>query len=331
MLYSGRIASDPTRGLGGILTHTTIVIPTFQRPDLLERCLNSCRALVVPSDLSFDVLVVDNCPDASARAFVEQLVGEVSSEQSINLRYSHEPSPGISAARNRGLSLCEGQYVAFLDDDEAARPEWLSQLHSAQREHGAGAVFGCVEVVLPEGAEWGLKMFEKSVGRALGVPAGPIASNLEPLLGTGNSLFALTLLSGASTFAQELGLVGGEDTRVIAQIVRNGAKLVWAPSAIVDEAVEAKRATLRFLVERRFSSGQLRTQQQTQPGKGPLHVASWMAIGAGQSLVGGGKAVTQWAVGKDPRASFCDMAAGLGKLLWFPPFRLARYRRKKSQ
>lgn len=317
----------PTRAPGGPLTHTTIVVPTFQRPELLARCLESCRQLVTSNNLKFDVLVVDNCPKASA----EQQVRRAIENPSLALRYAHEPEPGISAARNRGLSLCGGEFVAFLDDDEAARPEWLVELHAARKRHQGDAVFGMVQVVLPEGAEWGAPLFEKSVGRALEAPEGPVPPKKEALLGTGNSLFALHWLKGAQTFAGELGLVGGEDTRVIADMVSRGAKLVWAPTAIVDEAVEAKRANFRFLVERRFGSGQLRTQQQTQPGKGPHNVALWMLIGAGQSVVGTGRAATRFATGKDARSALCDVAAGLGKVLWFPPFQLARYRRPKEE
>ena len=306
------------------MTHTTVVVPTVKRPERLARCLESCqKQRQDPRAGSWDVVVVDNSPSGGARPQVEA----VAARGPLQLRYAHEPRPGISAARNRGLSLCEGEYVAFLDDDEAAHPDWLLRLHLARAQHSAVAVFGRVHVVLPAGAEWAAEMLSQSVGRDLGVSGGEVPKELEPRLGTGNSLFALSALRGNTTFDDAFGLSGGEDTAVIRRVVERGGKLVWAPDAEVDEAVGADRATLAFLLERRFGSGQMRAYQQVQAGKGAATAALWMGLGMGQAAVGVGRAVARGVTGRDPRAALCEVAAGVGKVLWFPALRLNRYRR----
>jgi succinoglycan biosynthesis protein ExoM len=307
-------------------THTTIVIPTYHRDELLERCLRSCEALRVEPSQRWDVLVVDNSAEKSAEAQVLRRSFPVA------LRYCHEPTPGISAARNRGVALCKGRFVAFLDDDQAAQPDWLAELHRIRRTSHADAVFGRVDVVLPEKSmEWAAPLLARSVGRDLESPEGLVAPRLVARLGTGNSLFDTDWLSGDQTFDPALGLSGGEDSFLISNLLERGATLAWAPTASVDEWVPEQRASLRFLLERRFSSGQLRTYQEARRGQGPVRVLGWMLAGAAQAAIGGSMAIGRVALGRDGRSALCDAAAGAGKVLWFDGLRVQRYRRTAPQ
>ncbi len=57
---------------------------------------------------------------------------------------SHEPR-GLSGTRNSGISLAQGTYIAFLDDDAVAEPDWLERLASACNEPNVLGVGGIVE------------------------------------------------------------------------------------------------------------------------------------------------------------------------------------------
>jgi succinoglycan biosynthesis protein ExoM len=57
-------------------------------------------------------------------------------------------------------------------------------------------------------------------------------------------------------FKPELGRSGGEDTAFFAAAHNRGARIAYAPDAIVTEAVPAQRATFRWLLKRRFRAGQ---------------------------------------------------------------------------
>ncbi len=310
------------------MAHTTVVVPTFKRPDMLARCLRSCFDFTLPRGLGVDVVVVDNSPEAEARAQVRALAAEAGG---LKIRYAHEAVPGISAARNRGLSMCEGEYVAFLDDDEEATPDWIAQLHEARERHQADVVFGRVEVQIPQGGEWAADMLQASFGRRFELAEGVVPTRFESRLGTGNSLFSSRWLSGASTFAEHLGLVGGEDTMLIAGLIQRGARLVWAPAAVVAEYVLPERVCLQYLAERRFGSGQWSTRRQLRGPLGLGKAGGWMLLGAGQAALGSGRAALSALSGSDSRAHLCDAAAGLGKVLWFSPFQLARYRRPSKE
>jgi succinoglycan biosynthesis protein ExoM len=303
--------------------HTTVIVPTYQRPVLLDRCMKSCRLLEAEPGYTWDVLVVDNSAAGGARQQVEAFVGATGAP----IRYVHEPEPGISAARNRGVALSRGESVAFLDDDQAPSPQWLRELHRVQREFGAEAVFGPIDCEFNGGEAWAIELLRTSIGRNFETPEGELPLRFEARLGTGNSLFRLDCLAGDQTFDVSLGLSGGEDSALITGLVRGGARLVWAPEARVCEWVPAERANFRFIAERRFSSGQLRTYLQARAGKGHAVIGAWMLLGVAQAGVSTAKAVGRLATGRDARAALCDVAAGVGKTLWFPSLRLQRYRR----
>jgi len=93
-----------------------VVIPVYQRPDLLDACLASLRA----STPHLRIIVVD---DASP----DDAVGDVAhSHGTILIR--HPRNRGPAAARNTGLAAATAPIVAFVDADCAVTPGWLDPL-----------------------------------------------------------------------------------------------------------------------------------------------------------------------------------------------------------
>jgi glycosyltransferase involved in cell wall biosynthesis len=89
----------------------SVIVPTYNRSDCLVRALASIRAVEGP-DLRFEIIVGDNgdCPRAA----------EVAAQ--FGARYVKAERPGASKARNAALALATGDYIAFLDDDDAWLP-----------------------------------------------------------------------------------------------------------------------------------------------------------------------------------------------------------------
>ena len=110
----------------------TVVIPTTNRPDLLEGCLGAAARLKYPR---FELLVVASAPRDDASAEVARLHGA---------GYVAEPQLGASRARNRGARACRTEIVAYLDDDACPDPDWLAQLARGFADPRVGAVTGRV-------------------------------------------------------------------------------------------------------------------------------------------------------------------------------------------
>ncbi|MDN6751418.1 MAG: glycosyltransferase, partial [Staphylococcus equorum] len=94
---------------------TTVVIPTYKRPDSLNRAIDS---ILEQTYKNVEIIVVDdNFSGSVDRKITEELMKEY--EDKVNIRYlQHSSNLGGSAARNTGLKVAKGEYITFLDDDD---------------------------------------------------------------------------------------------------------------------------------------------------------------------------------------------------------------------
>ncbi len=96
----------------------SIIVCTKNRPDDLERCLNSLQ--MYSGQDEFEVLVVDDLfASISARKIVEKYPG---------CRYFQDHGCGQGEAKNVGIEAAFGEYIIFTDDDVVILPGWIENL-----------------------------------------------------------------------------------------------------------------------------------------------------------------------------------------------------------
>lgn len=100
----------------------SVIIPTYKRPDTLDRAINS---VLNQSLKEVEVIVVDdNNPDTEGRLLTEEKMKQF--EDNPRVQYiKHEFNKNGSAARNTGARAASGKWVAFLDDDDEFLPKKL--------------------------------------------------------------------------------------------------------------------------------------------------------------------------------------------------------------
>lgn len=106
-----------------------MIIPTFNRRDLVIRAIESVLAQTHPVD---EIIVVDDGSTDGTDTALQARFGD-------RLHYVRQANAGVSAARNLGLSLTRGRYIALLDSDDEWMPDKTErQLAWLQRypEHG---------------------------------------------------------------------------------------------------------------------------------------------------------------------------------------------------
>jgi glycosyltransferase involved in cell wall biosynthesis len=108
-------------------TTVSVVIPTWNRRDLVTRALTSVVAQSRPPE---EILVIDDgSTDGTAEAVLQAFAG---------VRVLSQENRGVSAARNRGLREASGRWIAFLDSDDEWHPRKLArQLESLAGSPGA--------------------------------------------------------------------------------------------------------------------------------------------------------------------------------------------------
>lgn len=286
-----------------------VIVPTLRRPAELARALRSVFAQTGIESRLREIVVVDNDPKATAR----EVVGDLTTESPCPLVYVHEPRPGVATARNAALAATAAPVIAFLDDDEAAVPQWLSALIAAQSETGADVVFGPIRGRVPEGTGWTTAYLERFFGRQ-----GPVETALiDHAYGCGNSLMIrAAALPGFAPFDTSSDQSGGEDDALFSALSARGGRFGWAAGAWVDEFAPPHRARLKYALARAFAYGQSPPQIAHRAGK-PAAIVFWMAVGVAQTLIWGLASLGLTLIASPSRAETLDRAArGLGKVFW---------------
>jgi glycosyltransferase involved in cell wall biosynthesis len=289
----------------------SIIITTFRRTAMLADLLAALGPQL--DGRPAEAIVIDNCPDASARATVE-------GAGFAAIRYVHEPRNGVVNARNRGVSEAHGIYVIFLDDDEIPCPVWL-EAWLAQADGTTDMAFGRIvpRLLGPCPPEL-LAQTNRAYSREMAGPTGTDISAKAAYVGTGNAMFhKARCFATDAPFDLRFNARGGEDVWLIRSLRSQGRILRWNREALVEELVPANRMTLEFAMLRKFNQGQMRCILMYGDGGigGALRVSVWMVAGAIQVAVFGlaARLLTRF----DPvRATDfrCRAEGGAGKLLW---------------
>lgn len=297
-------------------------MPTVRRPEGLAVAVRSLLAQEGVAADTLELIVVDNDPAGSAQAQVRDMAAGAK----FPIRYVHAPEPGVANARNAAMAVALGDLIAFLDDDEEAPAGWLAALLAARDRYDADVVFGPVRGRAPAHVDRHRLYLEQFFSRLGPVESGPI----EHYYGCGNSLLRRAALPNpARPFSSERNHIGGEDDLLFGQMKAAGATFAWAADAWVWEDPVVSRLSLRYTLPRAFAYGQgpsaacAAASPPDWPG-----VAGWMAQGLVQAAVFGALAGLQWLT-RSPKFAFTAerAARGLGKTLWFGPFKLEFYGR----
>jgi glycosyltransferase involved in cell wall biosynthesis len=110
------------------MTLVSVVVPTRDRPRLVACTL---RSVLAQRDVELEVIVVDDGSSPPLATVEDPRVRLV----------RHTTSRGVSAARNAGIAVASGEWVAFCDDDDVWAPNKLAAQLSAAAELGASWVY----------------------------------------------------------------------------------------------------------------------------------------------------------------------------------------------
>ena len=197
------------------LPFVSVVIPVRNGADKIGDCIDSVLANDHPADRR-ETLVVDNGSTDGTADII----------RSRPVAYLHEPRPGVSNARNRGIAAAKGELIAFIDGDCIAEPRWLGELVKPFADPQVGCVAGEL------GHAPGESVAERQATRMFGAWQRYAVSSTPPYAITANAAYRRSVLDDIGPFdprmprAQdvELGLRFTE---------RSPLRLVYAEDAVV--------------------------------------------------------------------------------------------------
>jgi glycosyltransferase involved in cell wall biosynthesis len=234
----------------------SLVIATYRRPEMLRDTLVSLDALVVPEGVGVEVVVIDNDPEGSGRATVEE---QSARPYRFPLRYVHEVRKGLSHARNRGIEESRGDFIAFFDDDLYVSAGWLAGMVGTFARTGAAVVGGRTVIHWEGEPEPSLQACRQHIGA---LDMGPHDRELRGrvLPGGGNAVFRRSVFASGLRFSTALGRIGkvllsGEDSELFEQIRREGLSLWYCAEGLVLHRTGGERLTAAYMVRMHYWFG----------------------------------------------------------------------------
>ena len=245
----------PTR-----LKHISVCICTYKRPEFLKRLLDELGGQETDGGFSYSIVIVDNDELRSA----QPIAASFAAASAIPVRYCVEPQQNIAMARNRAVENADGDFVAFIDDDEFPIRRWLCTLMRARDTYGCDGVLGPVKRYFDQTPpNWILK------GNFYERPTYPTGLVIDWRKGrTGNVLLKKELFAGDSQpFKPEFRQ--GEDQEFFSRMITKGHVFVWCNEAEAYEVVPPLRWKRSFMLRRALLRGAMEPQT---PAFGVPHV-----------------------------------------------------------
>jgi len=241
------------------LSRVAICVCTHNRAEVLKRLLLALRDIELGEydPAGVELIVIDNNPNSATRDICEQTGASLP----INVHYTTEPEPGITYARNRAVAVAlerGAEFIAFIDDDDEPRSDWLLQLLRRQQASGADLVFGSwvLDQQMPDWArDSGIfrspeKTKQDKKGGRYGLPDCASTCNL---LVSKNIL--LQVGAKGPIFSHAFCNSGGEDKDFFIRAHNMGASLASAEKSVIHRIHEPWRYTARGLIRRGFKNG----------------------------------------------------------------------------
>src|SRR5690606_1018467 len=138
----------PAGEAGAGMPRVAVLVPSYERPAMLNRCLTALAAQELPGT-NFEVIVVHDGPSETARKLVSQWAKKLAVRGGPRVRYHSPAHAGPAAARSAGWRLEAADIIAFTDAVTVPDPKWLVAALAAMKPD-IDAAWGRIVVPLPK-------------------------------------------------------------------------------------------------------------------------------------------------------------------------------------
>ena len=208
---------------------TSVIMPVYNTG---ERVVDSIRSVLAQTDGDFELLVlIDASPDDAS----DRVARFLSRSPDARVRvFDNAVNRGVSAVRNQGLEAARGRWIAFIDSDDAYRPEFLASMHRAAAGTETDVVL-CAHRIKAVGEETHRTRVRVAPGRMTGREAALrlLTDTLTPYVW--DKLFRATLFDDVR-FATDIRRA--EDALVVLETLIRARSVVVVTDPLYDYTVD---------------------------------------------------------------------------------------------
>ncbi len=231
----------------------SIIICTYNRKDLLAKCLDSLVAQNTGID-KIEIIVVDNNSKDNTDELVMQYEKKIPC-----LKYVFEEKQGLSHARNRGCIETNSEYLAYLDNDAIAPQDYISNLMKVINQYSPDVMGGPIyPYYISRKPSWFKDEYE------IRKHAEESGFSSTCRISGGNYIIRKEVLEDLGMFDVNLGMIGeqvklGEERDILEKYRRvkseEEQKTYYALECYVKHYVPARKMTVRYILGRYYRSG----------------------------------------------------------------------------
>ena len=225
-----------------------VVVPTYNRSQLLQLTLASLLRAPVPAGLEVTVLVVDNNSKDDTAAIVEQ----VQATANLSVRYLRETKQGLSHSRNAGIAGGQGELIGFIDDDEEIEEHWYEVIAREFRDPAVRFIGG---PYLPNweapAPDWLPPGYHAVIGASPDKPRGWYGEDFPGILIGGNAVVRREVFDEVGPYSTRLGrsgkgLLSEEDAEFYRRLMKAGLRGVYVPELAIFHFIPKQRLTRSY-------------------------------------------------------------------------------------
>ena len=234
--------------------HISVCVCTYKRSQFLKRLLEELNGQDTSGLFTYSIVVADNDHLRSAEA----VVSDFATASTLPISYCVEPRQNIALARNKAIENADGDFIAFIDDDEFPTERWLLTLFNACNEYDVDGVLGPVKRHFDEEPpSWVMK------GKFYERPTYPTGLVIDWRKGrTGNVLLKKRIFAAdAQPFNPEFRQ--GEDQDFFRRMIDHGHVFIWCNEAVAYEVVPPIRWKRTFMLKRALLRGAMEPKMPT--------------------------------------------------------------------
>jgi glucosyl-dolichyl phosphate glucuronosyltransferase len=225
-----------------------VVVPTYNRSDLLQLTIASLLEAPIPPGLEVTILIVDN----NSKDNTAEVVRKIQSETTRSLVYVKETKQGLSHARNGGIAAGTGDLIGFIDDDEEIDAQWYTviarEFSDPAVQFIGGPYLANCQTEMPS---WLPPGYNGVIGVIEPKPRAIMNESFPGNLQGGNAVFRRTVFDQVGAFDVRLGrsgkgLLSEEDAELYRRLISANILGYHVPDLIIYHYIPASRLTRSY-------------------------------------------------------------------------------------
>jgi len=118
----------------------SVIIPLFNKAPYVKKALESVKAQTFTD---YECIIINDGSTDDSATIAEQWIKENSCRCGCGCRLITQTNAGVSAARNKGIALAQGDYITFLDADDWWAPSFLCHMVNLSQSYSNAGILAC--------------------------------------------------------------------------------------------------------------------------------------------------------------------------------------------